>query len=84
MATKAWNVEISGKTRYVELDHGTITGTRKVTVDDRVVVDEGMRFGLGQTIPFGIEGQPAELEISKSGYGWDYALKVNDRVVEQL
>lgn len=84
MATKAWNVEISGKVHYVELDHGTMSGTRKVTVDDQVVVDKGMSVKFGEKISFEIAGTLAELEISTAGLDWDYALKVNNRVVPQL
>lgn len=84
MATKAWNVEIDGTTHYVELDHGTMSGTRKITVDDQVVVDKGMSVKFGEKIPFEIAGRPAELEISTAGLDWDYSLKVNNRVVPQL
>lgn len=84
MATKAWNVDINGTTHYVELDHGTMTGSRKITVDDRVVVDEGVSVKFGEKIPFEIEGNPAELEISTAGFDWDYSLKLNNRVVQQL
>lgn len=84
MATKAWNVDINGKQHYVELDHGTMTGKRLIKVDDQVVVDEGMSMSWGYKIPFEIEGNPAEIEISTEGFDWDYALKVNNRVVQQL
>lgn len=77
---KAWNVDINDRQHYVELDHGTMTRKRLI----KVVVDEGMSMNWGHKIPFEIEGHPAELEISTEGFDWDYALKVNNRVVQQL
>jgi hypothetical protein len=84
MAIKAWNVDISGTRHYVELDHGMMSGKRLIKVDDQVVIDEGMSMSWGHSIPFEIEDHPAEIEISTAGFDWDYALKVNNRVVQQL
>lgn len=84
MATKAWNVEIGGAQHYVELDHGTIMNDVELKVDDQIVIDRGMSFTFGHVIDFEIHGSPAQLEISTEGTTWDYALKVNDRVVPQL
>ena len=84
MATKAWNVDIGGKTHYVELDHGTMSGKVTIMVDDVVTFERGMSMNFGDNIPFQIAGEEAELEISTEGMDWDYALKVANRVVAQL
>lgn len=84
MATKAWNVAIGDNQHYVELDHGTMSNDVEIKVDDNVVVERGMSFTFGHKIDFDITGTPAHLEISTEGMTWDYALKVNDRVVPQL
>lgn len=84
MATKAWSVEIDGTTYYIELDHHTVTGKRTITADDDGVVDKGMSAKFGETIPFEVAAHPAALEISTSGFTWEYALKGDNRVVPQL
>ena len=46
MATKAWDVDLSGVSHYVDLDHGTMIGKR--TINDRgedgVIVEKGTSF----------------------------------------
>lgn len=32
MATKAWDLDLSGVSRYVDLDHGTMIGKRTIEV----------------------------------------------------
>lgn len=85
MATKAWKVDSDGREHYVELDHGTITGTRTIKVDDQVVVDEGMNIiDFGDKIDFNVGGRVAILEISTAGFDFDYTLKIDDRVVPAI
>lgn len=69
----------------MELDHGTISGKRLVTVDHEVVVEEGMHIiDFGDQLKFSIAGQPAVLEVSTAGFDFDSALKVNDKVVPSI
>lgn len=85
MATKAWKVDSDGHEHYVELDHGTVTGTRTIKVDDQVVVDEGMHIvDFGDKIDFTVGDRTAVLEISTAGFDFDYTLKIDDRVVPAI
>lgn len=85
MATKAWKVEGDGGEHYVELDHGTITGTRVIKVDERVVVDEGLHIiDFGDQLEFDVGARKAVLEISTAGFDFDYTLKIEDRVVAPI
>lgn len=39
MAYRRWQLEVEGRTRIVELEHGFFSGKRLIKLDDEVVVD---------------------------------------------
>ncbi len=85
-ADNVWRVQVDGTEHEIELDHGTISGTRVITVDG-VVVAEGQKvFDTGSSHAFDIAGQPAELQIEVTHAGLKHAssLHVAGRYVEPL
>ena len=85
-ADNVWRVQVDGVEHEVELDHGTVSGRRVITVDG-VVVAEGQKvFDTGSTHAFEVAGQPAELEIEVTHAGFAHAssLHLAGRYVEPL
>lgn len=85
-ADNVWRVQVEGTEHEVELDHGTISGRRVITVDGVVVAEGKKFFDTGSTHEFDIAGQPATLRIKVSHVGFSHAssLHVSGRYVEPL
>ena len=81
-ADNVWRVHVD----EVELDHGTISGRRVITVDGAVVAEGQKFFDTGSTHTFDIAGQRAVLEIEVTHAGLMHAssLHVGGRYVEPL
>lgn len=85
-ASKAWRVVVDGAEREIELDHGTISGKRVVTLDGVVVIDESKWFDTGSSHVFDVDGHPAEvrIDVTHAGLGHDSSLHIDGRWVEPL
>lgn len=85
-ASNAWRVELDGVTYDVELDHGTLSGKREITVNGTVVAEGRKIFDTGSSHPFDLGGHPARVDIDVvySGFAHRSALHVDDRFVEPL
>lgn len=85
-ANNVWRIQVEGAEHEIELDHGTISGRRVVTVDGVVVVEDSKLFDTGSTHDFDVAGQPAQLKIdvTHSGFGHASSLHVAGRFVEPL
>ncbi|MDO9378747.1 MAG: hypothetical protein Q7T56_07845 [Nocardioidaceae bacterium] len=85
-ANNAWRVQLDGHEYEVELVHGTISGSRQITVNG-VVVDEGRKFfDTGSRHAFDLGGHSARVDIDvvHSGFAHESTLHVDERYVEPL
>lgn len=79
-------MQVEGVEHEIELDHGTISGRRVISVDGAVVVEDKKVFDTGSTHEFDVAGQPAQLKIdvTHSGFAHASSLHVGGRFVEPL
>lgn len=85
-ANNVWRVTVDGAEHEVELDHGTVSGNREITLDGEVIVQDQKFFDTGTTHDFTIAGHPARIEITMThtGFAHQSSLHVDDRYVEPL
>jgi hypothetical protein len=77
MATRAWTFDLDGVNHVVELQHGTISGTRIVLVDGKLV-GQGKRFvDFGSTHPFQIGQHSGDVSIRTNGITFSYDLTLD-------
>lgn len=85
-ASNVWRVALEGTEYEVELDHGTVSGRRVITVDGAVVAEGKKLFDTGSVHDFDLAGHPARLEIDVTHAGFSHrsTLHVDNRFVEPL
>lgn len=85
-ANNTWRVSLDGREYEVELDHGTLSGSRTIKVDGEVIEKDRKLFDTGSTHDFEIAGHPARLEIDMkySGLAHQSSLHVDGAYVEPL
>jgi hypothetical protein len=77
MATRVWTFDLDGVNHVVELQHGTISGTRIVLVDGQVV-GQGKRFvDFGSTHPFQIGQHSGAVAIRTKVITFSYDLTLD-------
>jgi hypothetical protein len=86
MAKRTWTIELEDGQHTVELDHGYISGKRRISVDGRPVEEtaraQDALFDIGSSHPFNIGGHRCLLVIrSKWGLTYEYDLVVDGRSV---
>ncbi len=67
MAERIWEINIQGQAHKVRLEHGTISGRRKIGLDDRLIITDKHLVDYGSQHPFTIKEMTANPDsMSKS------------------
>lgn len=77
MTKTSWTVELEGRRRVVELDHGTISGKREIRVDGELVEKSRRLFDSGSSHTFQLDGHMITARIKSNGLRFRYDLLVD-------
>ena len=77
MTKTSWAVELEGRRRVVELDHGTISGKREIRVDGELVEKSRKLFDSGSNHTFQLDGHMINARIKSNGLTFRYDLLVD-------
>jgi len=85
-ADNVWRVTLDGAEHEIELEHGTISGSRTIKLDGDVIEKARKIFDTGTTHEFDVAGHPARVKIGikYSGLAHQCSLHVDGRYVEPL
>lgn len=86
MAQRTWTIELEDGRHTIELDHGYVSGKRRISVDGRRIEETARAkdalFDIGSSHDFGIGRHRCTVVIrSKWGVAYEYDLLVDGRSV---
>ncbi|MCP4539085.1 MAG: hypothetical protein GY832_18270 [Chloroflexi bacterium] len=84
MGKRVWEITLGGNKHTVHLDHGTLSGTRRIWVDGQLIEDSRKFFDSGFLHSFSLDGHSCELGIFINGLAFDCWLRVDDSLVEPV
>ncbi|CAI8006836.1 Fas apoptotic inhibitory molecule 1, partial [Geodia barretti] len=79
-----WEVGLADGVHRVRLDHGTTSGKRVITVDDKELCRRNWMFSLVGSEKFMISSKPAEIVISCKGFMFEYTLNVDGKSLKKF
>lgn len=78
MTTKRWDFRDEDLRRYsVELEHGVLSGDRRIIVNGREVFRGGKFVDTGSGHTFDVDGHSAHLRIGTNGFAFTYHLVID-------
>lgn len=83
MARHAWKITLPDGGHAVELEHGYVSGKRRLVVDGTELPETGKKslLDFGSDHPFAVAGHPCVITIRSNGFVFRYDLFVDGRSV---
>ena len=67
MTKTSWTVDLEGRRRVIELDHGAISGKREIRVDGKLVEKSRKLFDSGSSHTFQLDGHMITVRVKTNG-----------------
>lgn len=77
MAKKTWTITIDGAEHKIDLDHGSISGKRIITLDGMVIEESSKPLDTGSDHAFQIGNHICTIHIHPQGLGFKYDLSMD-------
>jgi hypothetical protein len=83
MAKKNWTIQLEDGRHSVELDHGALSGKRRISLDGQVVEESQKTIDIGSQHTFPLDGHECTVVIRTNGFTFSYDLLLDGQPLEK-
>lgn len=83
MAKKNWTLQLEDGRHTVELDHGALSGKRRISLDGQVVEESQKTIDIGSQHTFSLDSHECTVVIRTNGLGFSYDLLLDGLPLEK-
>ncbi|MDI7274626.1 MAG: hypothetical protein QME94_01470, partial [Anaerolineae bacterium] len=82
MAKRTWTFWLEGRIHTIELEHGSFSGRRVISVDGRELERSQRLFDTGSEHTFSLDGHDVTVYIHTNGFTFRYGLEIDGMPVK--